>query len=203
MKVLKAKRIGFIKTSLIFVFSHCMKSFLQLLIISSCLLVSSTSWGHQYFFAFAEIEYNEMAEKFEGSVVATTHDFEFALMKSHGLQTKLEKIEMNSSDVKIMEDYLNKFLTLLYGCSLDSNAIDAYCSANWRIESFQIMKNGTIELYFSAPAKHVYTLIQVDFRFLMDAFPEQQNKLTFIYREDRTTQSFTKTQATHYFALKP
>ncbi|MEY3585692.1 MAG: hypothetical protein RLZZ243_756, partial [Bacteroidota bacterium] len=41
------------------------------------------------------------------------------------------------------------------------------------------------------------------FRFLMDAFPEQQNKLTFIYREDRKTESFTKTQATHYFALKP
>ena len=69
----------------------------------------------------------------------------------------------------------------------------------WR----QIMKNGMIELYFSAPAKFIYTLIQVDFRFLMDAFPEQQNKLTFIYREDRETQSFTKTQATHYFALKP
>jgi hypothetical protein len=149
--------------------------------------VSSASWGHQYFFAFAEIEYNEMAEKFEGSVVATAHDFEFALMTSHGLQTKLEKIAANSSEVKI----------------IDSNAIDAYCSANWRIESFQIMKNGTIELYFSAPAKHVYTLIQVDFRFLMESFPEQQNKLTFIYREDRKTQSFTKTQATHYFALKP
>ena len=101
-----------------------------------------------------------------------------------------------------MEAYLNKFLTLHYGCALDSNAVDAYCSANWSIESFQIMKNGTIELYFSAPAKQVYTLIQVDFRFLMDAFPDQQNKLTFIYREDRETQSFTKTQATHYFALK-
>ena len=203
MKVRKPKRIGFIKTSLIFVFSHCMKSYLKLLFISSCLLVSSASWGHQYFFAFAEIEYNEMAQKFEGSVVATAHDFEFALMNSHGLQTKLEKIAQNSSDVKIMEAYLNKFLTLRYGCAFDSNAVDAYCYADWSIESFQIMKNGTIELYFSAPAKHVYTLIQVDFRFLMDAFPEQQNKLTFIYREDRETQSFTKTQATHYFALKP
>ena len=180
-----------------------MKWYIRLLFISSCLLASSASWGHQYFFAFAEIEYNEMGQKFEGSVVATAHDFELTLMNSHGLQTKLEKIELNSSDVKIMEDYLNKFLTLRYGCSLDSSDIDAYCSADWNIESFQIMKNGTIELYFSAPAKHVYTLIQMDFRFLMDAFPEQQNKLTFIYREDRKTQSFTKTQATHYFALKP
>jgi hypothetical protein len=180
-----------------------MKKYFRLLFISTCLLTSSASWGHQYFFAFAEVEYNEMAQKFEGSVVATAHDFEFALMNSHGLQTKLEKIAANSSDVKIMEIYLNKFLTLRYGCSLYSSDIDAYCSADWSIESFQIMKNGTIELYFSAPADHVYSLIQVDFRFLMDAFPEQQNKLTFIYREDRKTQSFTKTQATHYFALKP
>ena len=180
-----------------------MKSIVKLLFISSCLLVSSASWGHQYFFAFAEIEYNEMAQKFEGSVVATAHDLEFALMNSYGLQTKLEKIEAKSSEVKIMEDYLNQFLTLRYGCSLNSNAVDAYCSATWSIESFQIMKNGTIELYFSAPAKFIYTLIQVDFRFLMDAFPDQQNKLTFIYRDDRKTLSFTKTQATHYFALKP
>jgi len=203
MKVLKPKRIGFIKTSLIFVFSHCMNGFLKLLFISSCILVSFASWGHQYFFAFAEIEYNEMAQKFEGSVVATAHDLELSLMNSYGLQTKLEKLTPESSEVKIIESYLNKFLTLRYGCRIDSTAIDAYCFADWGIESFQIMKNGTIELYFSAPAKHVYTLIQVDFRFLMDAFPEQQNKLTFIYREDRKTQSFTKTQATHYFALKP
>lgn len=179
-----------------------MKSFINLLLISSCLLVSSASWGHQYFFAFAEIEYNEMAQKFEGSVVATAHDFELVLMNSYGLQTKLEKIEAKSSEVKIMEVYLNKFLTLRYGCALDMNAVDAYCSADWSIESFQIMKNGTIELYFSAPAKHVYTLIQVDFRFLMDHFSDQQNKLTFIYREDRKTQSFTQTQYQHYFALK-
>jgi hypothetical protein len=37
----------------------------------------------------------------------------------------------------------------------------------------------------------------------MDAFPEQQNKLTFIYREDRETLSFTKAQSQQYFALKP
>lgn len=32
-----------------------MKRFKLLLFISTCLLVSSTSWGHQYFFAFVEI----------------------------------------------------------------------------------------------------------------------------------------------------
>ena len=167
------------------------------------MLVPSKSWAHQFYFAFGEIEYNEMAQTFEGSVVATSHDLELVLMNSFGLKTKLENFGAKSSEVKIIEDYLNQFLTLRYGCSLDSNAVDAYCSATWSIESFQNMKNGTIELYFSAPAKHIYTLVQVDFRFLMDAFPDQQNKLTFIYREDRETQSFTKTQPQHYFALKP
>jgi hypothetical protein len=180
-----------------------MKRFFKLLLISCCLLTTSVSWGHQYFFAFAEIEYNEMGQKFEGSVVATAHDLESTLMNSFGLKTKLEKLTPASSEVKIIEAYLNKFLTLRYGCSFDSNEVDAYCTATWTIESFQIMKNGTVELYFTSAAKHVYTLIQVDFRFLMDAFPDQQNKLTFIYREDRNTLSFTKTQATHYFALKP
>ena len=180
-----------------------MKKFPFLLLVCTCLLSSSVSWGHQYFFAFAEVEYNEMGQKFEGSIVATAHDFELTLMNAHGLKTKLENIAPNSPEVKIMEGYLNQFLTLNYGCSFDSNAVDAYCTADWKIESFQLLNNGNIELYFSAAAKHVYTLIQVDFRFLMDAFPEQQNKLTFIYREDRETLSFTKAQSQQYFALKP
>ncbi|MFZ9586683.1 MAG: DUF6702 family protein [Crocinitomicaceae bacterium] len=179
-----------------------MKSFL-LFLVFTCLLAPSRSWGHQYFFAFAEVEYNEMGQKFEGSIMATAHDLELTLMNAYGLKTKLENVAPNSPDFNIMEDYLNQFLTLNYGCSLDSNVVDANCTANWTIESFQLMKNGNIALYFSAPAKHVYTLIQVDFRFLMDAFPEQQNKLTFIYREDRNTLSFTKAQPQQYFALKP
>jgi hypothetical protein len=203
MKVRKAKRNWLTPTSFIFVFSHYMKKFQFLLVVYICLLSSSISWGHQYFFAFAEVEYNEMGQKFEGSIVATAHDLELTLMNGYGLKNKLENIAPNSPDLKIMENYLNRFLTLQYGCSLDSNAVDAYCTADWTIESFQLMKNGNIELYFSAPAKHVYTLIQVDFRFLMDAFPEQQNKLTFIYRTDRETLSFTKAQSQQYFPLKP
>lgn len=168
-----------------------------------CLLAPFKTLAHQFFFAFAEIEYNEMDQKFEGSIVATAHDLEFALMKSHGLQTKLEKLTSTSSEVHIIEDYLNQCLSFRYGCSLDSNSVDAFCSAKWSIESFQILKNGTIELYFSSLAKQVYTMIQADFRFLTDAFPEQQNKLTFIYREHRSTMNFTKTQFQQNFALIP
>ena len=174
-----------------------------LLFVFTCLLGTSKIWAHQFFFALAEIEYNEMDQKFEGSIVATAHDLEFALMQSYGLQTKLEKLSPTSSEVKIIETYLNKTFLLRYGCSLDSNDEDAFCSAQWSIESFQILKNGTIELYFAAPAKKVYTKIHVDFRFLTDAFPDQQNKLTFIYREHRTTLNFTKTQFQQNFALNP
>lgn len=173
------------------------------LFVFTCLLAPSKTWAHQFFFAFAEIEYNEMDQKFEGSIVATAHDLEFALMQSHGLQTKLEKLTPTSPEVKIIEAYLNKCLSFRYDCSLDSNEVDAFCSAQWSIESFQILKNGTIELYFSSPAKQVYTMIQVDFRFLTDAFPDQQNKLTFIYREHRTTLNFTKTQFQQNFTLNP
>jgi len=160
-------------------------------------------WAHQFFFAFAEIEYNEMTQKFEGSIVATTHDLEFALTKSYGLQTKLEKIDPKSPETKILESYLNKTLQLTYTCSMDSNAADANCVSSWTIESFQLMKNGTIELYFSSIAKQVFSGLQVDFSFLMDAFPEQQNKLTFIFRNERQTMNFTKSTPQQSFALKP
>lgn len=174
-----------------------------LLLVFTCLLACSTSWGHQFFFAHGEIEYNEVAQKFEGSFVATAHDLESCLMQSYGLKTKLEKLDPSATEVGILETYLNKHLTLRYGCSLDSNAVDAYCSSQWEIEGFQVLKNGTIELYFSSVAKQLYPALQIDCTFLMDAFPEQQNKVTFIYRGESQTVNFTSNKHTQQIALKP
>jgi hypothetical protein len=180
-----------------------MKRFELLLLIYICLLASSVSWGHQYFFATVEIEYNEVGQKVEGSLVATSHDLEAALMKNFGLKTKLEKLNPTSEETQIVENYLNKFLLVQYGCSLDSNAVDAYCAINWDLESFQVLTNGNIELYFSAAVKQIHQQIQVTCRFLMDAFPEQQNKVSFIYRGLKETLSFTKYHYQQSFALKP
>jgi hypothetical protein len=179
------------------------KRFKLLLFISTCLLVSSTSWGHQYFFAFVEIEYNEFGQKLEGTLVATSHDLESTLMMDYGLKTKLEKLTPSSEEANILENYLNKFLLLQYGCSLDSNAVDAYCSAKWELESFQIFTNGSIELYFSSPVKQIHQEIRVACRFLMDVFPEQQNKVSILYRGKEETLSFTKYHYQQSFALKP
>ncbi len=165
--------------------------------------MTSVSWGHQYFFASVEIDYNEVGQKLEGSLVVTSHDLEYTLMKDYGLKTKLEKLNPSSDETNIIENYLNKFLLLHYGCSLDSNTVDAYCETIWEIESFQVLTNGTIELYFSSAIKQIHQQIQVTCRILMDAFPEQQNKVSFIYRGSKETLSFTKYRYQQSFALKP
>ena len=94
-------------------------------------------------------------------------------------------------------------MLLHYGCSLDSNTVVAYCETIWEIESFQVLTNGNIELYFSSAIKQIHQQIQVTCRILMDAFPEQQNKVSFIYRGSKETLSFTKYRYQQSFALKP
>ena len=64
--------------------------------------MTSVSWGHQYFFASVEIDYNEVGQKLEGSLVVTSHDLEYTLMKDYGLKTKLEKLNPSSDETNII-----------------------------------------------------------------------------------------------------
>lgn len=173
----------------------------------------SQSWAHEFYFAYAELAYNEMNQKFEGTLIFTTHDLEKALEPKGSLIGKLEQSDESSPIRAQLEKYLNQHLHISYGCALDSNSFDAVCQTQFILEGISPSLNGTIECYISAPAKLLYlpahlelnysTILNVKFDALFESFSGQQNKLTLIYRNQKETLNFIPGKEMQKIPLKP
>lgn len=173
----------------------------------------SKSWAHEFYFAYAELAYNELNQKFEGTLLFTTHDLEKALEPKGTLIGKLERSDESSPIRTQLEKYINQHLHISYGCALDSNAFDVLCRTNFTVEGISPALNGTIECFISAPATLLYlpahlgqpysTILQVQFDTLFESFSGQQNKLTLIYRNQKETLNFIPGKEIQNIPLKP
>ena len=145
-----------------------------------CILISTYTFSHDFFFAHAELEYNEMGDRLECTLTFTTHDLEkqwLSLGKSSLLFEKL------LSDSSIAMEFSNFISHHFYVDLSDSQKTD------FQIDGMESMTNGTTNLYMSlslngAIPQHIY------FDLLMDFYPQQQNKLIFIYRESKSSYVF-------------
>ena len=164
---------------------------------------SVTSFAHEFYFAYAELTYNELQQRFEGTIIFTTHDLERAIEPKGTLIGKFEKLDETSAELKLIEHYINEHFQINYGCALDSNAVDAFCKSQFTIEGIVTQRNGTIECYISSSAGALYNPVQFKFDALMERYTNQQNKLTFIYRNQKETLTFLLYDQQKYFTLKP
>jgi hypothetical protein len=164
---------------------------------------SVTSFAHEFYFAFAELTYNELQQRFEGTIIFTTHDLERAIEPKGTLIGKFEKLDETSAELKLIEHYINEHFQINYGCALDSNATDAICKSQFTLEGIVTQLNGTIECYISSSAGALYNPLLFKFDALMERYSNQQNKLTFIYRNQKETLSFMLYDQQKYFTLKP
>ena len=164
---------------------------------------SITSFAHEFYFAYAELTYNEIQQRFEGTIIFTTHDLERAIEPKGSLIGKFEKLDETSAELKLIEHYINEHFQITFGCALDSNAADVICMSQFTLEGIVTQLNGTIECYISASIPALYNPIQIKFDALMEQFPLQQNKLSFIYRKQKETLSFLLNDSSKYFTLKP
>jgi hypothetical protein len=164
---------------------------------------SVTSFAHEYYFAYAELTYNELQKRFEGTIIFTTHDLERTIEPKGTLIGKFEKLDETSAELKLIELYINEHFQINYGCALDSNAVDAFCLSKFTLEGIVTQLNGTIECYVSSSAGALYNPVQFKFDALMEQFPSQQNKLTFTYRNQKETLSFLLYDTQKYITLKP
>ncbi|MFM8595717.1 MAG: DUF6702 family protein [Flavobacteriales bacterium] len=155
-------------------------------------LVSSTApFAHEFYFAFAEMSYNEMSRRFEGTIIFTTHDLEKALDPKGSLIGKLEISDESSPIRTQLEQYINQHFNITYGCALDSNAVDAFCQSYFTLEGIATKLNGTIECYISSSkVAGFYAPVSIQFDALLEIYPAQQNKLTFLYRQDKFNLNF-------------
>ena len=164
---------------------------------------SVTSFAHEYYFAYAELTYNELQMRFEGTIIFSTHDLERAIEPKGSLIGQFEKLDERSAELRLIENYINQHFQIQYGCALDSNAVDAFCRSQFTLEGIVTQLNGTIECYVSSSVSAFFNPVQFQFDALMEQFSAQQNKLTFIYRNQKETLNFIPGKEIQNIPLKP
>lgn len=136
--------------------------------------------AHQYFFAFAELEYNAIQEKFEGTLIFSAHDLEDVLMEKGIVNAKFDKVLHDSTTIaSIGQELFRNFHLTHKTQKVTLIPVD-----------FRITENGLLEFYFSSTKVQITEAIDVEFSNLMDEFPQQQNKITFIYHGKKQTVAF-------------
>jgi len=61
------------------------------------------SSAHDYYFAFAEVEYNEISKRFEGTIIFTTHDLEKSIQKDHPQFPIMDTMTLANPEFEILK----------------------------------------------------------------------------------------------------
>lgn len=159
------------------------------------LFISSFSFAHKYYFAFAEVEYNEMNKTLETTIIASAHDVEFVLKENDVISKSLDQAKKNKKEYYAINDFLNKNFCVHAADSLSLIALDSALppQLEFVMDGFEVLLNGDVQFYLSAKIQNPVNQFYVKFDFLMDKFTDQQNKLTFRYRDKNITYNFFNT----------
>lgn len=152
----------------------------KLLLIVVLIALHSSSFAHQYYFGFAEVDYDFFSQRFEATLTVTAHDLELALTKNGTAAGDLEALD--SLQTIIVEDYINASFKIF------SN--DSKC--NFKLVGHETELNGKINFYLESSEIIIENTIDVEFDILMDNYQEQQNKITLYYQERAYTLAFTR-----------
>jgi hypothetical protein len=113
----------------------------------------------------------------------TTHDFE-QLLRKEGLLKKDLGNTMNDEKGKLDVN------------SIINNSFQLFSEnqqQKLKIEHFTNELTGTTNFYLSSESVKISNELTINFPLLMDYFPDQQNKITFIYRGKKSTINFIST----------
>ena len=174
----------------------------KIFIILSFCFFSTTAEAHSYFFAFAEVEYNEVNGKIEATITATAHDLERYLQKKNILQKNLSDCTTYSVSLSILEKVINQHFAITINPNDENSIMDGNELFMLQLEGIEIQMTGTIQIYLSGTVKRALNSVDLFFDLLMDEYPEQQNKATFIYREYKETLVFLPTKKSETIELK-
>lgn len=163
-----------------------------------CILFATLSHAHETFFAYAEVEYDDMNGRIEATISMTSHDLEKYLQEkkiiTKGLSVSLEDSTLRKS---ISNEVLNHFIMSSGSTREDYIDINAFMN----FDGFELFLNGKVEFYYSIKLDQALTSIRVTFDLFMDEFPEQQNKLLLIYRNKKRDFVFLPATKTQYIEL--
>lgn len=167
--------------------------------------ISSFSFAHKYYFAFAEVEYNEMNKTLETTIIASAHDVEFVLKENDVISKSLDQAKKNKKEYYAINDFLNKNFCIHKVDSISLIALDSSLppKLEFVLDGFEVLLNGDVQFYLSSKIHSPINQFYLKFDFLMDEFPEQQNKLTFQFRDKKNTYNFLTTTRLQFIKLDP
>lgn len=142
--------------------------------------ISFATFAHEYFFSFAEMEYNDITRKFEITITATTHDIEKRYEKEMNERIDLEKYNPTSKTTELMVDYFKTHFQV--------QTEKEKCILN--LIGYESALNGVTHFYFESEAFDITPTLIIKNDVLMDEYPQQQNKITLYYKSKSYTYDF-------------
>lgn len=147
--------------------------------------------SHDFYFSFAEVELDEFNGKIEVTLTATTHDIEKELRIEKSPIQQISGNENDSTFRSLLENKINS------GLIIQLNGTQP----TLKLEGIEVMLNGVTNLYLSGDLPETINQLDVYFGFLMKTFPDQQNKMTLVYRGKKKTFVFLPTMTKQTFKL--
>lgn len=133
------------------------------------LFISGFAFSHDYYFSFAEIQYNKETTCLEISIKVSSHDLDNYFRKKV-VDINIEKArKIDSLSSKINQLILNGFVIKQEGSSISQ-----------RIEGYENTLDGFTYFYLISEPIQQGIPIQLKYDLFMDLFPEQQQKVTLI-----------------------
>jgi hypothetical protein len=148
--------------------------------------------AHEYYFAFGEVEYNESTKKLEVTLELSAHDLEFDMRKSGIMFEKHLEDQTHNPDFK---DQLKEHLSKGFNISIKESNIPL------KLVGYDIFATGLIAVFFESEPIEIFQAISFKFDLLMDSFPNQQNKITFIANTKKQTAVFLPSKRTEIITL--
>lgn len=158
-----------------------MKPILSILFIACYSFASS---AHEYFFSFAEMEYNDVTRKFEITITATTHDIEKLYEKRMNEKVDLSIYDKNSKTTWLISDYFSNHFQL--------KTEKSDCILN--LIGFESSLNGVTNFYFESDPIDITPTLTLKNDVLMEEYSQQQNKITLYYRSKSYTTDFLRNE---------
>jgi hypothetical protein len=164
---------------------------LRLVLVLFLLIQSLNGISHEFYFSFAEVELDELNGKVEVTIIATTHDVEKELRNEKSIIQQISGNENDSTFRSLLENKINSGFTI----QLDGH------QKTLRLDGIEVMLNGTTNIYLSGDLSGTINQLEVYFGFLMKTFPDQQNKMTLVYRGKKKTFVFMPNMPKQTFKL--
>jgi len=164
---------------------------MRIILFILSLSFANISFAHEFYFAFAEVEYDEMTNRIEATLTVSTHDFEYYLQQKGIIQGDLNKSKSDSLKMQLIEEEIIKHFNLSEGINVDyNNKNQKPYLDQLKLDGFETNLTGTVEFYLSMNVYQPLKSIVITFDILMEQYPNQQNKLYFITRDKKRTIDF-------------